>query len=600
MIIFCLGVLFIAISTEAFTVLGPAVPLVVQAGRSVTLPCSADTPLPTLDLEVQWMRVDSGSIVHMFQKGGSRSESQRPSYRGRAEFFSEEISKGNFSLLLMNVTSKDKGLYKCVVLSDQESRETTVRIDVERLTVTGAVEPVFAYVGEDVILNCTVDTHVPVIDLQVQWIKIDGEILVLLFDEGESRPESQDERFRGRAEFFREEIPKGNFSMKLRDIKTEDRGEFMCRVDTDSESVHASAWLQEQGLSTLSLCVLGLTLAAAVFAVLSCIPAVCRMTREKEDKDPKAAQQALRRMCGINGKWNGIGWLCFLQVSVPCILLSIAFVIWGIIESSVGEAYVCSVVNLVRILLVFMVAPYELPGEYFKKFTERALHFEIFFLTTGINSVLLQNMIQRGARADTKLLTGIFFGLVLFYGLMGIWRSEYFTGYSFFGSLGVIEYEIFFLIFTRSSFGFGMEHPGIMCFTAFLYIMRAIMRFNHRSDLPVVPHILVYVFGSAGLSVLNSVALATEVFLKAEKGQRTVEDLRMVVLLIESLFLACWLCLQIYAFCKKNGGLKKELKNLFQCCKKQEQPPTSDQHNQMPQDSTEMEPLRSSAKSEVN
>ncbi|KAJ8287184.1 hypothetical protein GJAV_G00048640 [Gymnothorax javanicus] len=301
MIIFCLGVLLIAIRTEAFTVQGPAEPLVVQAGRSVTLPCSADTPLPTLDLEVQWMREDSGSIVHMFHEGGSRSESQSPSYRGRAEFFSEEISKGNFSLLLMNVTSQDKGLYKCVVLSDQESRETTVKIDIEHLTVTGAVEPVFAYAGEDVILNCTVDTHVPVGELQVQWIKIDGEILVLLFDEGESRPESQDERFRGRAEFFSEEIPKGNFSMKLRDVKTEDRGEFMCRVDTDSESVYAPAWLQEQGFSTLNLCVLGLTFAAAVIAVLSCIPAVLCIKRGRKKKESKPQEVELTAKSGTNG-----------------------------------------------------------------------------------------------------------------------------------------------------------------------------------------------------------------------------------------------------------------------------------------------------------
>ncbi|KAJ8287171.1 hypothetical protein GJAV_G00048470 [Gymnothorax javanicus] len=300
MIIFCLGVLFIAIRTEAFTVLGPAMPLVVRPGRSVTLPCSTDTPLPTLDLEVQWMRVDSGSIVHLFKEGESRPESQSPSYRGRAEFFSEEISKGDFSLLLMNVTSQDKGLYKCVVLSDQESHQTTVKIDIERLTVTGAVEPVFAYAGEDVILNCTVDTHVPVAELLVQWIKIDGEILVLLFDEGESRPESQDARFRGRAEFFSEEIPKGNFSMKLRDMKTEDRGEFMCRVDTDSESVNATAWLQEQGLSTLSLCVLGLTLAAAVFAVLSCIPAVCCITRKIEKEEPETEQMPPRTTGAIN------------------------------------------------------------------------------------------------------------------------------------------------------------------------------------------------------------------------------------------------------------------------------------------------------------
>ena len=59
--------------------------------------------------------------------------------------------------------------------------------------------------------------------------------------------DSQPERFIGRAEFFSEEIPKGNFSMKLRDVKTEDRGEFMCRAHTDRESVNATAYLQEPG-----------------------------------------------------------------------------------------------------------------------------------------------------------------------------------------------------------------------------------------------------------------------------------------------------------------------------------------------------------------
>ncbi|KAJ8287168.1 hypothetical protein GJAV_G00048420 [Gymnothorax javanicus] len=622
MIIFCLGVLLIAIRTEAFTVLGPAVPLVVQTGKSVTLPCSADTPLPPLDLEVQWMRVDSGSIVQMFQEGESRPEFQSPSYRGRAEFFSEEISKGNFSLLLINVTSKDKGLYKCVVLSDQESRETTARIDVGRLTVTGAVEPVFAYVGEDVILNCTVDTHVPVGELQVQWIKIDGEILVLLFDEGESRPESQDERFRGRAEFFSEEIPKGNFSMKLREVKAEDRGEFMCRVDTGSESVNATAWLQEQGFSTLKLCVLGLTFAAAVFAVLSCIPAVRRMKREMKNKD----------------EGSRAGCLHFLQVSIPCILIFIAFIMWGITEGSVGEACICGAINLVRIPIIFRVAPFKRHGKCLKRLTNMAVPLEVFVLTTVVNSVLLENILtHRGADATTKLINGLFFGIILFLGLSAVCSSGLGL-YSWSAYIrSIVFLEVFFLVFTRSAFGFAAvflfwfftyeldeilkrwqsnlkknkygylwtkslevlkfilryaiyllllavisdkdkEHPGIMCFTAFLVIITAIMKFNHRSDLPDLPHILIYVLGSAGLSVLNSVALATEVFLKAEKGQRTVEDLRMVVLLLESLFLSFWLGLQIYAFCKEDKKLKQQLLLLFPCCKKQEQAATSQQN----------------------
>ncbi|KAJ8287161.1 hypothetical protein GJAV_G00048320 [Gymnothorax javanicus] len=623
MVIFCLGVLFIAIRTEAYTVLGPAEPLVVQTGRSVTLPCSADTPLPTLDLEVQWMREDSGSIVHLFQEGESWPESQSPSYRGRAEFFSEEISKGNFSLLLINVTSEDKGLYKCVVLSDQESHETTVRIDVERLAVTGAVKPVFAYAGEDVILNCTVDTHVPVGELQVQWIKIDGEILVLLFDEGESRPESQDERFRGRAEFFSVEIPKGNFSMKLRDVRTEDRGEFMCKVDTGSDSVNATAWLQEQGFSTLKLCVLGLSFAAAVFAVLSCIPAVCRMKREMKNKD----------------EGSRAGSLYFLQVSVPCILIFIAFIIWGITEGSVGEACFCGAINLLRIPIIFWVAPFKHHGKCLKRFTKMAVPLEVFVLTTWVNSVVVENFFTyRGADLLTNVMIGLFFGALLLGTLVAVGKASELAEFG--------KFEVFFLVFTRSTFGFAAvflflifatdlddilkkwqsnlmnnkygylwdkslkvlnfilqcaifllslavtsdkdkEYPGIMCFTAFLFIIEAIMELDHRSDLPAVPHILIYVFGSTGLSVLNSVALATEVFLKAEKGQRTVEDLRVVTLLLESLFLSFWLGLQIYAFCKEDKKLKQQLQLLFPCCKKQEQAATS-QENQRSDEEEEM------------
>ncbi|KAJ8287166.1 hypothetical protein GJAV_G00048390 [Gymnothorax javanicus] len=632
--IFFLGLLFIAIRTEAFTVLGPAMPLVVQAGRSATLPCSVDTPLPLLDVEVQWIREDIGSLLHMFQEGETRPESQSPSYRGRAEFFSEQISKGNFSLMLINVTSKDKGLYKCVVRSDQESHETTVIMDVEHLAVTGAVEPVFAYAGEDVILNCTVDTHVPVGELQVQWIKIDGEILVLLFDEGESRPESQDERFRGRAEFFSQEIPKGNFSMKLRDVKTEDRGEFMCTVDTGSESVNATAWLQEQGFSTLKLCVLGLTFAAAVFAVLSCIPAVCRMKREMKKKD----------------KESRAGCLYFLQVSIPCILIFIAFIIWGIIEGSVGEAFVGSAVNLMRILVIFRVAPYKLPGECLERLTNMALALEMFVLTAGINSVLLENLFTyRGADASTKLMNGLFFGGILVRAFSVVSSSGLKLSSVNARIENLIDNEVFFLVFTRSAVGFAAillfwfiipslnfslgiwqsdlrdkkyghlwdksleglksilecaiyslilafildkdkELPGIVCYTAFLLIIKATTRFDHRNDLPDVPHILIYVLGSAGLSVLNSVVLATEVFLKAEKGQRTVEDLWMVTLLLESLFLSFWLGLQTYAYCKEDEVLKEQLKLLFPCCTKQDQAVTS-QENQIPEEQVEMLPF---------
>ncbi|XP_064175858.1 uncharacterized protein LOC135246298 isoform X2 [Anguilla rostrata] len=621
-------------------------PLIVQLGASVTLPCSVDTPLPLRELKVQWMREDSGILVHLFQERKSWPESQSPAYSGRADFFSKEISKGNFSLLLRNVTSEDKGLYKCVVHTEHESHETKVKIDIEWLVVTGADVPVFAYAGEDVILNCSVDTHVPLKELEVEWIKTNGEILVLLFSEGENRPESQHERFRGRAEFFSEEIPKGNFSLKLRDVKTEDRGEFMCKVHTNRESVNATAWLQEQGFSTLHLCVLGLTIAAAAFAVISCIPALWYINKERQEKIKEEScppSDSVANEDDAEGKSNRAVLLYCLQVSVPCILMSIAFAIWGYIESSIGEAYVGSTINLMRILVIFKVAPYTLPGTCYTRFTNMALRLERFVITTGVNSILLHKLLASAPDAGTKLFSGFMFAVVLLKQL----TTDIFSALSVF-RIDSTEMEIFFLIITHSAYGFSVvfiiwfiqpalsdmqlflrtalykrryrslyflpdvlifilkrtlyllvliilserdkEYPALMSFIAFLYILNPIQQFNDRSNFPAVLHILVYVFGSAVLSVLNSAALAGEVFLKAENGERTVEDLRLIIFPFESFFLACWLVLQIYAYCMQNTGMKEELKLIFLSCKTKGQSSTS-QQNQTPQELQEIVPL---------
>ncbi|KAI5086412.1 butyrophilin subfamily 2 member A2-like, partial [Silurus meridionalis] len=90
-----------------FHVQGPSDPLTVQLGDSVMLPCFVETPLPMEELEVEWKRTDSGSLVHLWQNGESRPESQNRHYHERAHFFTEEVAHGNFSLLLTNVTRED-------------------------------------------------------------------------------------------------------------------------------------------------------------------------------------------------------------------------------------------------------------------------------------------------------------------------------------------------------------------------------------------------------------------------------------------------------------------------------------------------------------
>uniref|UniRef100_A0A3B3RZA7 Ig-like domain-containing protein n=1 Tax=Paramormyrops kingsleyae TaxID=1676925 RepID=A0A3B3RZA7_9TELE len=158
----------------------------------------------------------------------------------------------------------------------------------ERLVVTGADEPVYAHAGADVTLSCTVGTHVSVTELQVTWIKTDGDILVLLYADGKSRPGTQHKNYAGRAEFFAAEIPKGDFSMRLREFRTEDEGEFMCEVQTDADSASTTARIVALGesleglYSSLYRLNLGLCIAVTPVVLLTGIFSIWHFIKESK------------------------------------------------------------------------------------------------------------------------------------------------------------------------------------------------------------------------------------------------------------------------------------------------------------------------------
>ncbi|KAI4904088.1 hypothetical protein NFI96_028296 [Prochilodus magdalenae] len=107
---------------------GSSGPLVVQLGGSVLLPCAAQDPVPPEGLRVEWRRGDPDSVVNVLQQKDIRADLQSPTFRGRASFFPEEISKGNFSILLSDITREDVGVYRCGVFFNQDLSETTVEI----------------------------------------------------------------------------------------------------------------------------------------------------------------------------------------------------------------------------------------------------------------------------------------------------------------------------------------------------------------------------------------------------------------------------------------------------------------------------------------
>ena len=102
---------------------------------------------------MEWKRTDSETLVHLFQEGESKPDAQDPAYSGRASFFTEEVERGNFSLLLTNLTTEDAGVYNCSVYSQQETGQTSVEIGrwkftlfCRKITFDCKVQYVFQYV----------------------------------------------------------------------------------------------------------------------------------------------------------------------------------------------------------------------------------------------------------------------------------------------------------------------------------------------------------------------------------------------------------------------------------------------------------------------
>ncbi|KAI4904732.1 hypothetical protein NFI96_032160 [Prochilodus magdalenae] len=296
-------------------VLGPSGPLTLEPGGSVMIPCYVEAPISLEDLKVEWKRTDSETLVHLFQDGESRPESQDPAYSGRASFFTEEVQHGNFSLLLTNLTTKDAGVYNCSVYRQQETGQTSVKL--EYLIVTGG-HAVFLYTHDNVTLHCAVASSILPEKLEeVTWKKVGQETTLLIFQEGAIETGFTHERFKDRVEFFGpEEILNGDFSLKMKDVQMEDEGLYRCDVHSGKLSAYTTVEILHLGFSPIHYVMLflwGCTCLCGLLLVFGCIP--CTLC-----KGPVIIQHVL--------------------VFCPNILMFVAFILWGVLEGNCF-IYVC-------------------------------------------------------------------------------------------------------------------------------------------------------------------------------------------------------------------------------------------------------------------
>ncbi|XP_077078572.1 butyrophilin subfamily 1 member A1-like [Siphateles boraxobius] len=110
----------------------------------------------------------------------------------------------------------------------------------EEFEVVGPADPVFAVAGEDVILPCFIKPNISVVDMRVEWFRLDQKDSVHLYEDHEDRDTEQIQSYRGRTKLIHQELQRGNTSLKLSTVRVSDEGRYKCFIQSKSWSDDAT------------------------------------------------------------------------------------------------------------------------------------------------------------------------------------------------------------------------------------------------------------------------------------------------------------------------------------------------------------------------
>ncbi|XP_036416505.1 uncharacterized protein LOC118800403 [Colossoma macropomum] len=294
----CVGILifsgFMETMSENFKVVGPAAPLVAEAGEDLVLPCSLQPNISAEDMMVEWIRADltdTVNLVHLYEDHADRYYDQIKSYRGRTALFKEELQKGNTSLKLSVVQTSDEGVYKCLVKSASWYDDTTVDlVQVKvRLQVVGPAEPLVVEAGEDLVLPCSLIPSISAEAMMVEWIRTDlTEIdsLVHLYEDRADRYYDQMVSYRGRTALFKAELQKGNTSLKLSAVQPSDEGAYKCiiRYRSSFDDIPLYVEVKEQSFHAWKIAIVCFFVFAVILGALSAY--ILKDARSEKERSP--------------------------------------------------------------------------------------------------------------------------------------------------------------------------------------------------------------------------------------------------------------------------------------------------------------------------
>ncbi|CAG5929148.1 unnamed protein product [Menidia menidia] len=219
------------VSPGSYSVKGSPERVQVPLGGDAHLPCRLHPASDVRSLTVLWEL--NGTQVYSY-RSKSPSSDVDARFMDRTSLNDTDMSSGNISLTLHNITEEDEGMYTCIVPRRFKATVTLVVgyskglfVSPGKYSVNGSPKRVVVPLGGDALLPCHLHPASDVRSLTVLW-EFNG---TQVYSYRSKSPSSDvDARFMNRTSLNDTDMSSGNISLTLHNITEEDEGMYTCIV----------------------------------------------------------------------------------------------------------------------------------------------------------------------------------------------------------------------------------------------------------------------------------------------------------------------------------------------------------------------------------
>ncbi|XP_074927716.1 butyrophilin subfamily 1 member A1-like isoform X3 [Chelonoidis abingdonii] len=124
------------------------------------------------------------------------------------------------------------------------------RLASAQFTVTGPDSPIAASVGGEAVLPCHLSPRMSAENMDLRWFRSQFSAVVHLYSGGQDQYRQQMPEYQGRTELLKDNITNGSVSLRIRDIRPSDDGQYKCFFQSSVSYEDAILEVQVAGLGS--------------------------------------------------------------------------------------------------------------------------------------------------------------------------------------------------------------------------------------------------------------------------------------------------------------------------------------------------------------